>query len=303
MRGRLQSSLQRLGFSLIAVMLCVILAQPAQALTANVPTRLPAPSTETAPVTDETAYTGVLLVVVNPHTGLFAADNPVDNVDPSGNEYEAVGMLGVIDIGRMFFAAISPATGKAKSSAATAVLLPNLPTDKKTQLLVGLIFAESSSKNWGGGDNEDEKIEMGLTVLNRTYYATQNAPNGRNYNKTFGSGTVLSALQYHGEFVAYGGDRWKQVMNGDSLKSKAELDKLQLFEKEHLSLSIDAAAFCTDGKAPLPTGLAGIGDPAGQFPIAFNKAANSPPNSARMVKFLHVGSHTFYSFIAGRETQ
>jgi len=95
MRGRLQSSLQRLGFSLIAVMLCVILAQPAQALTANVPTRLPAPSTETAPVTDETAYTGVLLVVVNPHTGLFAENDPIDRIDPTGQQTEVEALSGL----------------------------------------------------------------------------------------------------------------------------------------------------------------------------------------------------------------
>lgn len=113
----------------------------------------------------------------------------------------------------------------------------------------------------------------------------------------------MTAIQYPGEFVAYGGNRWNVVMSGTTLKTKPELDKLQVFEKDHLRLSIDAANFCTDGTAPLPTGLASIGDTAGQSPIAFNKAANSPPNNQRMVRFVHVGSHTFYSFRPGRETQ
>lgn len=235
------------------------------------------------------------------HKYTYCESDPANNTDPSGHEVQ--GIVAAMDIGRILFAAVSPAAGKAKSATATTVLLPSLPTDKNTQLLVGLIFAESSSKNWGGGDNEDEKIEMGLTVLNRTFYARLTAPNGRSYNHTFGNGTVQSAIQYSGEFVAYGGERWKKVMTGTSLKTKAELDRLQVFEKEHLALSIDAATFCTDGKAPLPTGLAGIGNPAGQFPVAFNKAANSPPNKRRMVKFLSVGSHSFYSFIPGREAE
>jgi hypothetical protein len=234
------------------------------------------------------------------HRFTYCQNDPVNNVDPSGNEIE--GVLTVMDISSGFLAAISPATSKAKSAAATTVLLPNLPTDRNTQLLVGLIFAESSSKNWGGGDNEDEKIEMGLTVLNRSYYAKLRAPNGRNYNTRFGDGTVLGALQISGEFVAYGGNRWNQVMTGTSLKSKAELDRLQVFEKDHLRLSIDAANFCNNGNPPPPTGLATVGGIPGQFPVAFNKANNQPP-SPRMVKFVHVGSHSFYSFVTGREAQ
>jgi hypothetical protein len=234
------------------------------------------------------------------HKYLYCEANPVNNSDPSGHDVGE--MLAVMDIGSTFFAALSPSLGTAKAAAATTVLLPTLPAKKDTQLLTGLIFAESSSQSWGGGDNEDEKIEMGLTVLNRTYYATLRAPNGRNYNSRFGDGTVLGALAVGGEFVAFGGDRWKRVMNGSSLKSRAELNALQLYEKQHLSLSIDAAEFCMDGKAPLPTGLAGIGNPAGQFPIAFNKANDSPP-SGRMFKFLRVGSHSFYAFIKEMEAQ
>jgi hypothetical protein len=52
-----------------------------------------------------------------------------------------------------------------------------------------------------------------------------------------------------------------------------------------------------------PNHEAGIGNPPGQFPISFNKAANTPPSAKREMKFLHAGSHTFYSFIPGRETE
>src|SRR5262245_9451413 len=49
--------------------------------------------------------------------------------------------------------------------------------------------------------------------------------------------------------------------------------------------------------------IVGIGNPPGQFPIAFNKAADSPPNKKRMKRFLRVGSLTLYSFILGSGAQ
>jgi hypothetical protein len=78
MRTGLASSPGRLGASLLAVMLCAVLAQPAQALTSN--TRF----TSAVTVTKETAYTGVFEGGVEAHTGLFVCDNPVNRIDPSG---------------------------------------------------------------------------------------------------------------------------------------------------------------------------------------------------------------------------
>jgi RHS repeat-associated protein len=236
------------------------------------------------------------------HKYLYGWDNPVNMDDPSGHdaEFSAGGMSGIMDIGFSFFAAITPVSSGAVSA---AIPLPALPTSKDGQLLVGLIFAESSSRNYGGGENEDEKDEMGLTVLNRTYYSRLKGPHGY-WNGFLGNGSVLSALQAPGQFGAYNSDRWKLVMNGDSLKPKAQLDKLQVFEKDHLRLSIEAANFCTAGDAPLPTTLATLGDPPvpGQPPVAFNKANDQPP-SKRMVKFGRAGSHTFYTFRPGREAE
>jgi hypothetical protein len=66
-------------------MLCALLARPALALTANIPARLSTgQATEAVQAIDETAYTGVLLAVVEPRTGLLCADNPVNNIDPTG---------------------------------------------------------------------------------------------------------------------------------------------------------------------------------------------------------------------------
>ena len=81
MRTAWASSLRRLGASLLAVMLCAVLVQPAQAITSN------SHFTPAIPVTEKTAYTGVLVVVVEPCTGLFVADNPVNLDDPSGHDY------------------------------------------------------------------------------------------------------------------------------------------------------------------------------------------------------------------------
>jgi hypothetical protein len=78
MRTAWALSLRRLGASLLAVMLCAVLVQPAQAITSS------SHFTSAVPVTEKTAYTGILVVVVEPCTGLFGADNPVDNEDPSG---------------------------------------------------------------------------------------------------------------------------------------------------------------------------------------------------------------------------
>src|SRR5438445_6109456 len=78
MRTAWALSLRRQGASLLAVILCAVLALPTQALTSN--TRV-ASSVRAA---GETVCTGVFEAGAQPCTGLFAADNPVNMVDPSG---------------------------------------------------------------------------------------------------------------------------------------------------------------------------------------------------------------------------
>jgi len=65
------------------------MALPAQALTS----RNPIPSA--VRVTDETACTGVFEVVAQPCTGLFAGDDPVNKIDPSGQSMLGDVMLSV----------------------------------------------------------------------------------------------------------------------------------------------------------------------------------------------------------------
>ena len=87
MRTGRPSSLRRQGASLLAVILCAVLALPAQALTPN----NPFPSA--VRVIDETVCTGVFEVVAQPRTGLFVADNPVNKVDPSGHDGETSSLV------------------------------------------------------------------------------------------------------------------------------------------------------------------------------------------------------------------
>ena len=123
MRTAWASSLKPLGACLLAVMLCAGLAWPAHAITSN--TRF----TSAVTVTKETAYRGVLVVVVEPCTGLFAQDNPVDMTDPSGNDGDlgslavAGGISGTIDasIATVTVTAETAAEGTAIAAEATEV--------------------------------------------------------------------------------------------------------------------------------------------------------------------------------------
>jgi hypothetical protein len=78
MRTGFASSRRGLTACFLAVALCVVSAWPAQAITSN---NHFAPAVR---VTSETAYTGVFESGAQAYTGLFVADNPVNNVDPTG---------------------------------------------------------------------------------------------------------------------------------------------------------------------------------------------------------------------------
>lgn len=232
------------------------------------------------------------------HKYQYGGANPIDRVDPNGNEFTASGVITLIS-SFSIFAQVS--TGGAVQTAVKAKAqdpLPSLPTNLDEQLLVGLIFAESTA---GDKTSEDEKISIGLTILNRTYYAVPK-DGKRSNNRDFGDGSVFGAVKAKGQFLGYNSKRWNLVMTGNKLKTSAELEKFRSGERTHLIRCLAAARFSNDGSAPIPTGLAGIGDPSGQFPIAFNQAQNSPPGP-RMFKFLRAGSHTFYTFKPGREWQ
>jgi hypothetical protein len=173
---------------------------------------------------------------------------------------------------------------------------PDYPQDPNLQLLTGVIFAESASKFYGGGENAGEKEAIGKTFVNAAHYAATTEQDGKKcWNSSFGDGTILAAIQKLA--LAYNTATWNRVMNGSSLKPAAELAKLQPDDAEHLRLSVEAA----NTLSPL-IGPKAVNALAMKNPVAFNRAGDSPP-SARMEKIGHLGAHTFYGFKQGRECQ
>ena len=169
------------------------------------------------------------------------------------------------------------------------------PTDAKRQLLAGALFAESSTKFYGGGEDAGEKTAIAQAIINMAFYAGQSKMGGKKcYNESFGDGSVLSAIKR--AIVAYGKDRWNLVMSGDKLKSKADLEKvLNKFDVEHLKGCVEAVNALSSA-VPISNGT------FGRIPLQFNQATDSPP-SPRTEKIGKAGAHTFYAFIVGRECQ
>lgn len=173
----------------------------------------------------------------------------------------------------------------------------NLPTDARSQLLVGALFAESSTRNYGGGENPAEKTAIAQAIINMAFYAAQRTMNGtRCYNDSFGDGTILGAIRR--AIVAYGQTRWNLVMSANQLKSKAELERvLTPDDVEHLRGCVVAVNQIGNAAAPLSNNVFGR-----RIPLQFNQAANSPP-SPRTERIGREGAHTFYAFKIGRECQ
>ena len=172
----------------------------------------------------------------------------------------------------------------------------DLPTDAAKQILVGAIFAESSTKFSGGGEDAGEKTAIVQAIINLAYYAGQSKMNGKKcYNSSFGDGTILGAVKK--SIHAYGQTRWNLVMVNDTLKTKKILEKvLDQFDVAHLKNCAETVNLWSSATAPVSN------DTLGGIPLQFNQAANSPP-SPRMKKIGKAGAHTFYAFIAGRECQ
>lgn len=168
-----------------------------------------------------------------------------------------------------------------------------LPTDTDEMLVVGAIFSEATT---GANASDDEKRAIGQCVLNMAYYARMTTQNGKKcFNTTFGDGTIIKAIKT--SVKGYDTPRWRLVMNGDVLKTKAALEKdLDALETAVLKNVVSIAA------AVMKEALPAAGPSSTRVPLQFNQAANDPP-SKREEKIFNLGSHTFYGFIAGRECQ
>lgn len=170
------------------------------------------------------------------------------------------------------------------------------PTDPMLQILTGAVFAESSTRYFGG-ENHEEKEAIAWAILHMSHYALVK-PTGarRGYNSSFGDGTVLSAIKK--AIVAYEGPRWDLIMSGTSLKPDSSLERLDPADREHLQLVVTVIA--SIGPAPvLPHPLVTLEN---RIPLQFNQANNAPP-SPRTEKIGKLGKHTFYAFKVGREAE
>ena len=167
-----------------------------------------------------------------------------------------------------------------------------LPSAPDEQLLVGMLFAESSS---GPAASDDEKRCIAECVVNMAFYATYAVQNKTCYNSSFGDGKILSAIKLGS--LAYGGAQWNRVMNGNILWSKAELEKrLVPSEVDKLKMCVSAV----QGTINLVTPVKDSG--SNRVLIQFNGAENAPP-SPRQEKAARYSGHSFYAFKSGRECQ
>ncbi len=228
------------------------------------------------------------------HLYNFCESDPVNNSDPSGHDIGE--MLTVMDMGGIIFAAVSP--GASKAIAVVALPLTARPASQTVRQLVAAIYAESSSKEYSGAENAVEKLAIGATIVNQAFYAKLppgSKPKQRNYNKSFGDGTVLGAIKK--SIVAYKKRAWNQVANSTDLNPNATISKTLIGSaREHYNLSVDAANAVT--AAPM-----GIKDFNNEAPIGFNQAKDTAPNPDREHRIGAAGVHTFYGFDKGHEYQ
>lgn len=224
------------------------------------------------------------------HHYLYAGASPVDYTDPSGMDYDGgagSAIAGMASISPMLLLLFLPTT---------QVALVDRPTNARTRLLVGAIYAESGTTE-NGGENADEKIAIGWTFVNMAYYAPLRSPrNGRQYNDAFGDGTLLSAIR-NGS-VAYGEPLWSQVMTGNDLKSYQELDHglTGRTQRIHYNLSVEAAQQVGDNP-PMP-----LESLSYWVPIQFNRSGR-PPNPRRQWEVGQFGRTHFFAFKPGRELE
>lgn len=172
-----------------------------------------------------------------------------------------------------------------------------LPTDVTLQLLTAAVFAESSTRAFGG-ESHEEKEAIAWAILNMSHYATvKPARARRGYNGNFGDGTVLGAIR--AAIDAYQGPRWRLVMNDLVLKPKADLLRLQPGDLDHLRLVL----VVTNGIGPAPMPPRALASLGNREPVQFNQARDQPPNPQRQEKIGRFARHTFYAFKPGREAE
>jgi len=225
------------------------------------------------------------------HKYLYAQNDPVDNDDPSGHDIGD--MLSIMDIFMNFSAMIQPVFSRIATG---GVALETAPKDPTARLLTAAVFAESGNAHYGG-ENADEKEAIAVTVMNQAFYAIKPPKQKRNYNASFGDGTILSAIK--NGCVSYSGERWNLVADASDLLPQAQIEgNLKLDDRTHFNLSVDTANLLLGYKAPLTIKALG-----GHAPIGFHsgKQIGVIPNEDRESIIGKLGRHEFYGFDKGHE--
>ena len=186
-----------------------------------------------------------------------------------------------------------PPPNKAAGSSSKCPI--TIPSDVDTQHLAGVIFAEADGKRTAN----DERRAIGWSFVNTATHTagvcdgsicTSLKQKQREFlckkDKRDLGETVLKAIKIGSK--AYGGNRWKLVMDSDKLKTKAQLCTMKGAERDAIERAIKAAVEVKAG-----TGKVAF--------LRFNRAKNQPPGCGnpkfcRFVKADSIAGHTFYSF-------
>src|SRR5579859_6741661 len=119
------------------------------------------------------------------HKYLYTNANPVDGIDPTGNDD-----IAELSAGFSISATLdSTPTLNATRVILSALPIPPYPASKAARQLVGAVYAESSTPATGG-EFGNEKIAIAETFIDEAYFAAYYPK----YNKTFGDGTLWSAI-------------------------------------------------------------------------------------------------------------
>jgi RHS repeat-associated protein len=230
------------------------------------------------------------------HKYLYSEGNPVNNLDPTGNEIDAVASFSVDATLESF--SLPNINGVINA----ALPIPPYPSTQPARQLVGAVYGESSTPSSGGGEYPDEKIAIAETFAYQAYFATVYPK----FDKNFGDGSLWGAIQKNS--LAVGGALWNQVMDGSTstcdLKGPETVGQaLQgAAARTHFIDSVIAVNEIAAAVTPASQLLLPVPELNPQVPVGFNKASNSPP-SPRMQKIGRIGSTTFYGFKPGRAAQ
>ncbi|HEU4561279.1 MAG TPA: DUF4157 domain-containing protein [Longimicrobium sp.] len=186
----------------------------------------------------------------------------------------------------------TPGTG-APANPAPGGCAITVPSSGDEQLLAGVIFAEADAKRTAN----DEREGIGSCFTNAVKHTTDlcagtlcsalTAAKRKaqcTVEKRDLGDTVLKAIKIGS--LAHGSSRWNLVMNGNAMKTAADLCKLQAAEQAAVTAAITAAQAVAGGTVSTDF-------------LRFNRAANQPP-STRMELSTAINGHTFYRFKPAR---